>query len=150
MKTLAVRWQRLVKGGETCPRCESTRTELRTAVETLGRALEPLGIEVVLEEVEIGVEEFQRRPLESNRILVGGRAIEEWLGATTGQSPCCDVCGPTECRTVTVDGRTHETIPADLVIQAGLLAAASLTGTGSDQSCCASVGAAQGRKVPRP
>ncbi len=137
MKTLTIRWQRLVEGGETCPRCGDTGTEVRKAAEMLRQALAPLGIEVALEEVAIGREEFKRQPLESNRILIGGRPIEEWLGGTAGQSPCCDVCGPNECRTLTVDGQTHETIPADLIIRAGLLAAAGSSASGSDQPCCA-------------
>lgn len=136
MKTLTIRWQRLVEGGETCPRCGDTGAEVRKAAGTLGRALEPLGIEVVLEEAEIGLHEFERQPLESNRIVIGGRSIEEWLGGTSGQSPCCDVCGPSECRTVTVCGSTFEAIPADLVVRAGLLAAAGLTATAPAQPCC--------------
>lgn len=139
MTTLTVQWQRLVEGGATCPRCGSTGDEVRKAANALGQALKPLGIEVALNEVEIGLPEFKNRPLESNRILIGGRSLEEWLGATAGQSPCCEVCGPNECRTVTVDGQTHETIPAALVIRAGLLAAAQLTSAGSEQSCCAPV-----------
>jgi Domain of unknown function (DUF2703) len=137
MKTLTIKWQRLVEGGETCPRCGSTGGEVRKASEILGRALAPLGIEVVLNEVEIDLKEFERQPLASNHILIGGRAIEEWLGGTTGRSPCCTVCGPNDCRTLTVDGRTHETIPADLIIRAGLLAAASLTSAGAEEPCCA-------------
>jgi small redox-active disulfide protein 2 len=137
MKTLTINWQRLVEGGATCPRCGDTGVQVRRAAETLGRALAPLGIEVVLEEAELKLEEFKRQPLQSNRILIGGRPIEEWLGGTAGQSPCCEVCGPNDCRTLTVDGQTHEAIPADLVVRAGLLAAAGLTASVSEQSCCA-------------
>lgn len=139
MKTLEIEWRRLVEGGETCPRCGETGTEVRKAVELLGRALEPLGIGVALEEVEISLEEFKRRPLESNRITLGGRTLEDWLGAATGQSPCCDVCGPNDCRTVTVDGRTYETVPAELIVRAGLLAAASVSDSPTQASCCAPV-----------
>lgn len=140
MKTLTIRWQRLVEGGETCPRCGSTGEEVRKAARALDQSLRPLGIQVALEEVGIGLQEFQRQPMESNRILIDGRPLEEWLGATEGQSPCCDVCGPSECRTVTVDGQTHETIPAEVVIRAGLLAAAALTAPGPRQPCCAPKG----------
>ena len=139
MKTLTIKWQRLVEGGETCPRCGSTGAEARKAADALGRALEHLGIEVVLQEVEISLQEFKRQPLESNRLLIDGRPLEEWLGGETGQSRCCDVCGPSDCRTVTVDGRTYEVIPADLIIKAGLLAAAGMSAWGSEQPCCAVV-----------
>ncbi len=137
MRVLTIKWQRLIEGGETCPRCGDTGTELHKAAEMLRQALAPLGIEVALDEVEIGLEEFKRQPLESNRISIDGRSIEEWLGGTTGQSPCCDVCGPNDCRTVTVDGQTYEAIPADLIVRAGLLAAASSSPSVSAHSCCA-------------
>lgn len=124
MKTLTIQWQRLVEGGETCPRCGDTGTEVRKAAADLGKALSPLGIVVVLEEVEISLAEFNRQPLESNRILLDGRPLEDWLGGESGQSPCCDVCGPNDCRTVTVDGQSYEAIPSDLIVRTGLLAAA--------------------------
>ncbi len=136
MRVLTIKWKRLIEGGETCPRCGDTGTEVQKAAEALRRALAPLGIEVALDEVEIGLEEFKRQPLESNRISIDGRSIEEWLGGTTGQSPCCDVCGPNDCRTVTVDGKTYEAIPADLIVRAGLLAAASPSTSVPAQSCC--------------
>lgn len=91
MKVLTIRWQRLVEGGATCPRCGTT----------------------------------------------GDAVNEEWLGGTIGQRPCCEVCGPNECRTLTIEGRTHEAIPSELVVRAGLLAAASLT-TAPTTLCCAS------------
>ncbi len=106
MRVLTIKWQRLIEGGETCPRCGDTGTEVQKAAEMLRRALAP-------------------------------RSIEEWLGGTTGQSPCCDVCGPNDCRTVTVDGQTYEAIPADLIVRAGLLAAASSSPSVSAHSCCA-------------
>lgn len=149
MRTLTIRWQRLVEGGETCPRCGDTGTKVHEASETLRRALAPLGIEVALEEVEIGLQEFERQPLESNRISIDGRSIEEWLGGTTGQSPCCDVCGPNDCRTLTVEGQTYEAIPADLVIRAGLVAAARPGVARPAQSCCAPARVAPRSSTPR-
>ena len=84
MKRLTIKWQRLVEGRKTCPRCGDTGEKVRKASASLGQALAPLGIEVVLEEVEISSAEFERQPLESNRILLDGRPLEEWLGAETG------------------------------------------------------------------
>ncbi|HET7725108.1 MAG TPA: DUF2703 domain-containing protein [Propionibacteriaceae bacterium] len=129
MKELTVRWQRLVDGGETCPRCGETGEELHRAVAALTASFAPLGISVRLEETAISTDEFEQAPLESNRILLDGRSVEDWLGGGTGQSVCCDVCGPHDCRTVTVDGVDYEAVPADLVVRAGLLAAASLLAT---------------------
>ncbi len=136
MGTLTITWQRLVEAGATCPRCGDTGAEVRRAAETLRRALAPLGIEVVLQEVELGLDAFQREPLASNRVVVDGRTLEAWLGGTTGQSPCCEVCGPAGCRTVRVEGQTYEAVPAELVIRAGLIAAAGLLAGTAAAPCC--------------
>jgi hypothetical protein len=123
---LKIKWQRLVSDGQTCLRCSSTEEEIEKAVSVLRQSLTPLGIEVVLEKSELTVREFERNPLESNKIWINDRLLEDWIGGAVGQSPCCDVCGPSECRTVKVEGEIYETIPADLIIKAGLLAASEL------------------------
>ena len=126
MKRLMIEWKRLVEGGETCSRCGDTGEEVRKAATTLRQTLAPLHIEVELEEVEITLADFKKQPLESNRIFINGRSLEEWLDGKTGQSPCCGVCGPNDCRTLVINGRSYEEIPADLITRAGLLAAGSL------------------------
>jgi hypothetical protein len=131
-KTLTISWQRLLYDGQTCPRCGSTEDEVEKAVTTLRQSLTPLGIVVVLEKGELSVEEFKQNTLRSNEIWIGGRLLEAWLGATTGQSECCDVCGPNDCRTVDVAGESHEVVPAELIVKPGLLAAAQLV----DQKTC--------------
>lgn len=135
-KMLKIRWQRLLSDGQTCPRCGSTEEELEKAISTLKQSLNPLGVEVVLEKDELSVAEFKKDPLRSNQIWLNDRPLEDWVGGKTGQSPCCDVCGPSECRTVGVEGEVYETIPADLVIKAGLLAASKLVSTETNESCC--------------
>ncbi len=139
MTVLTISWQRLVDSGETCPRCADTGTEVRRAADILSAALAPLGLAVHLDESVVTPEEFEQTPLESNRIFIEGRSLEDWLGGQVGHSPCCKVCGPNDCRTVTVDGVAHETIPADLIVRAGLLAAAgSLTQVESQPAPCCS------------
>ena len=124
MQTLTIRWQRLVDASdETCPRCATTEQEVHRAVAHLQRSLAPVGIEVRLETERIDEATFRKAPLESNRIWVGGRALEEWLGARTASSPCCDACAGAECRTVSVGTQTYEAIPATLIVRAGFLAA---------------------------
>jgi hypothetical protein len=126
MKTLSIKWQRLLSGGETCPRCGSTEEEVNKAVEVLRQSFTLLDVSVVLDKVEISDEEFAKDPLQSNAISMNDRLLEDWLGATTGQSECCEVCGPNDCRTLDVAGDVHEVIPAGLIIKAALLAAAQL------------------------
>jgi len=93
------------------------------AVSKLKKSLRPLGIEPALEVREVDSNSFKANPSESNRIWIGGRPMEDWLGATVGSSPCCSVCGDSECRTVEVEGVTFETIPERLFVKAALVAA---------------------------
>ncbi|MBL7156519.1 MAG: DUF2703 domain-containing protein, partial [Candidatus Omnitrophica bacterium] len=42
MRTLTIKWQRLLSEGETCPRCGSTEKEVEKAVSMLRKSLAPL------------------------------------------------------------------------------------------------------------
>jgi len=129
MKFLTIVWQRLVnQTGQTCDRCGTTYEEIQKALELLKKALSPLAIEVTFEQREIGQIAFANDPSQSNRVWISGRPLEDWLGAQVGQSPCCDVCGDAECRTIEVNAKVYESIPADLIIKAGLVAASQLYG----------------------
>lgn len=116
---LKIEWQRLVIEKGTCPRCGSTENELEKAIKALRRQ----GIKVALTKKEIRKAEFDKNPQGSNRILINGNPLEYWLKAETGKSRCCSTCGDNECRTVELDEQTYETIPADLIIRAGINAA---------------------------
>ncbi|HEX6810766.1 MAG TPA: DUF2703 domain-containing protein [Planctomycetota bacterium] len=122
--------------GQTCDRCGATETAVEEAVQKLRRSLEALGVGVVLEKTTLSPGAFREDPLESNRIWVAGEPIESWLSATSGQSKCCSTCGHSDCRTVMVDGQTYEAIPAELIIKAGLHAAARLIQGESEGECC--------------
>ena len=143
MKPMQILWKRLVKGGESCPRCRDTGRELEAAVAKLAAALRPLGSEPVLETQEIDEAAFKANTSESNRVWIGGKPIEEWLGADVGMSRCCSVCGDSDCRTLEVGGRTYETIPEEQFIKAGLMAASQMIASASSPdrgatSCCGS------------
>jgi hypothetical protein len=137
MKKLHIIWQRLVdEQGRTCDRCGMTETAVGDAVEKLKRSLKELNIDVVLKKEILSPSTFRKDPLESNRIWIAGQPIEKWLSATSGQSKCCSTCGDSDCRTVTVDGKTYEAIPAELIVKAGLLAGAQLLNDESGATCC--------------
>jgi hypothetical protein len=147
--TIAIVWQRLVTdAGETCERCEITGDEFRRAVATLRESLAPLGIDVEASEQTLSPDEFAASTIESNRILIGGRSLEEWLEAETGESECescCDAVGEdVKCRTVSLEGLTYEAIPAELIVRAGLLAASHLLESTETASCCPGVGRVDG------
>lgn len=129
---LQIRWQRLVNDqGETCDRCGVTGSAVNKAVNQLRRCLKPLKIRVILEQKSIGSAEFAEDPLQSNRIWIMGKPLEDWISAQPNQSLCSSACGSSNCRTLVVDGKTYEGIPAELIIKAGLLAAAHLYQGGS-------------------
>ncbi|MBN2587370.1 MAG: DUF2703 domain-containing protein [Candidatus Fermentibacteraceae bacterium] len=129
MKELRISWQRLVnERGDTCDRCGTTEEAVEEAAARLGTSMKPLGIDVVLEKRKLSSFEFTQDPLQSNRIWIDGIPLEEWLTVETGQSRCCSACGDEDCRTVTANGVTYEAIPAELIVRAGLMAAAGLPG----------------------
>jgi hypothetical protein len=127
MKKLIIEWQRLLdEQKQTCHRCGFTELEVEKAVQELNRLLNQSGVFASLTKKAIDPESFKRDVLQSNKILIAGMALEEWLGAKTGQSKCCETCGDAECRTVEYADEIHEAIPADLIVRAGLVAAARL------------------------
>ncbi len=133
MKTLSITWQRLVnENGETCERCQLTYEEILKAIKKLKQAFNPLAIDVILVQKEISESIFINNPSQSNRILIGGKSLEEWLEAKVGQSQCCDICEGSECRTIETGVRVYEVIPEELIIKAGLLAASHIFGDDSD------------------
>jgi Domain of unknown function (DUF2703) len=142
MKPLTIVWQRLVKDGETCGRCGSTREAVTGALAKLEAALGPLGIQPVLETRVLDEAAFRADPSASNRIWIADKPMEEWLGASVGMSPCCSVCGDLPCRTMEVAGTSFEAIPEDLIVKATLIAAARMVEPTQPQAassaCCSS------------
>ena len=137
MKQLSIIWQRLVnEEGKTCDRCGATYLEMQRALSKLTEVLRPLGIEPRLEINEIDKQSFLANPSESNRIWIGGKSIEEWLGAKVGSSRCCSVCGDSSCRTVEMGSATFEVIPESLILQAAMLAASQLLSPETSVSSC--------------
>ena len=117
-KKLVITWQRLISKGNTCPRCNSTEKELYKAISQLKKK----GIEVVLEKKELTLKEFNKNPVQSNKILFNGKLLENLIGAETGQSQCCNVCGDKECRTLEIGKESYEMIPSDMIVRAGIIA----------------------------
>lgn len=136
MENLTIRWQRLVdEHGQTCHRCGATEQAVDRAAANLRQALQALGIEVRLEKSALSSADFSQAPLESNRLWIGDAPLEHWLDATAGASLCCSTCGGASCRTLKVADETYEAVPVELIIQAGLLAAARLLGR-TPTGCC--------------
>jgi hypothetical protein len=78
---------------------DATYQQVQSAVSKLRDILKPLHIVPILEVRKIDGKAFKNNPSESNRIWIAGSPMEEWIGASTGSSRCCSVCGDTPCRT---------------------------------------------------
>jgi hypothetical protein len=64
MKTLTIRWQRLVnESHQTCTRCGETGDNVETAFEKLKKALAELDIEIELEKETLDLSTFTKDPL---------------------------------------------------------------------------------------
>ena len=59
----------------------------KNAVKKLRRSLKALDIDVVLEKMAVSSSAFSKDPLESNRIWIAGKPIEEWLRSHDRQEP---------------------------------------------------------------
>jgi hypothetical protein len=140
MRTLPIVWHRLVKDGETCPRCGGTQEELQAALRRLDAELRPRGIVPTLEMREIDEASFAADPLSSNRIVIAGRPMEDWIEAGVGSSRCCAACGDADCRTIEVAGERFEAIPAELIVRAALRAAAQAQAKPQAPTCCSAAG----------
>lgn len=149
MKVLTIQWQRLVdERGNTCDRCGSTGNNVHKAYSILQESLAPLHIKVKLEEKLLDPVTCAKDILESNRIWINDRPLEEWLNASVGMSSCdfcCDkVSNDTECRTIIMKKNTFEEIPVELLLKACLLAASELMDTEPQASCCEDKNTEQG------
>ncbi len=130
-KTLVLEWQRMIdEEGNVCCSSEDTRMAVETAREKLAKELEAHGIKVVLAKSDFSPEECKECPERSNRILIAGCGIDYWLQAEVGSSPCEGFCKEAlgdkgSCQNLIYEGETYEVIPAELIVKAGLAAAAN-------------------------
>ncbi len=159
-KTLTIKWQRVVdKDGKTCDRCGATEQELKKAVDYLSEQ----GVIVTVEEVKMDVKEFAKSCIESNRIWVNDKPLEEVLEAKVGKSTCSGMCEKhakdAECRTLIYGGKTFESVPAELIAMAGLktlempsdgITITQAKATGCTPSCAKTCGAAAAKTCTKP
>lgn len=141
INTLTIRWQRLVnEKGQTCERCGSTESEIQKAFQILEKSLTPLGIKTILDKKTLDLKTCAEDISQSNRIWIGERTLEELLGAKVGKSLCgfcCPELGDSiECRTLIFKNVVYETVPAILIIKAGLQAASQMLVVAQDEPCC--------------
>jgi uncharacterized protein DUF2703 len=116
---LKIRWQRLRDpAGSRCESCLRTLNHVRTASAKLRKACHAFGIEVP----PVEVSRAASGAMESNRVWINDRPLEQWLGAEVGRSDCRCVCGKHDCRALYLKGRRYEGVPEELLLRAGLTA----------------------------
>jgi small redox-active disulfide protein 2 len=122
MAHLEVEWRHLVADGNTCDRCDLTGNALRATLASLHAELTAQGHAVSFKETPLGTADLAQ----SNLILLNGRALEDWLGASSTEThcaSCCDLIGAQVCcRAVDINGTVYEAIPDDLIRTAALAA----------------------------
>ncbi len=130
-RTLVLEWQRMIdEDGNVCCGSEDTRMAVETAREKLAKELKDHGIKVVLAKSDFSPAECRDCPERANRILVGGRGVDYGLQAEVGKSPCEGFCKQAlgdkgSCQTLMYEGKTYDVVPAELIVKAGLAAAAN-------------------------
>ncbi|MFU8891972.1 MAG: DUF2703 domain-containing protein [Anaerosomatales bacterium] len=117
--------ERLVVEGETCDRCASTWDAARQAVEMVAAEASGIGLAVDLREVPLPPERIS----DSNRVLVNGRLVEEWLDGSAAMTECAscgDLVGESVCcRSYEIDGLASDSLSAADIARA-IRAAAGL------------------------
>lgn len=73
--------------GATCERCSCTGNATGNAIGKLERVLAPLGIKVSLERTRLDQATFSSDPLQSNRIWINGKTLEDWVGRRHRSEP---------------------------------------------------------------
>jgi hypothetical protein len=119
MDELIIEWRHYQKEGAICRRCSVTGANVRRVVEELQRELAPSGGRVVFAETALTGEQMPQ----SNLILINGIPLEKLLsGAKASETPCAScgcLTGKEEyCRSVELDGKTHEEIPEEMILMA--------------------------------
>jgi hypothetical protein len=133
----------LVRQGRTCERCGDTGETLRKVIRELNAGCGAKPVRFRLKNTRLPV----IRMAESNSILIDGRPLEQIVPEATVTKTDCPSCGEltgqaTQCRALTVDGRTHEAIPAEM-IRSAICRVAGCCGDGCACDCgCGETGAA--------
>lgn len=136
-KSIVIETTVLRVDGDTCDRCNATIDNARVAADELRSQLKPLGVEVTLIERATTMENLPS----SNSVLINGRLIEEWLGATrvsTECASCGDLCGDDSacCGAIELGDTVQESYTVEHVREAAMSALGEVLSGGSGGSCC--------------
>ena len=135
---VTVEVERLVVEGETCERCGSTWEAALEAADMVAAEVAGIGLSVDVNEVPLSPDRIS----DSNRVLVNGRSVEEWLDGSAAMTECAscgDLLGESVCcRSYEIDGVTSDSLPVEdiarAIRQAAGLAAPSASPAGDSAS----------------
>ncbi len=142
METHIIEWKRLIRHSRTCDRCGDTGKTLRKVIRESNAGCGARGARFRLKTTRLPVS----RVAESNSILIDGQPLEQIVPGVVVAETECNSCGelagrPAQCRAVTVDGRTHDAVPAEL-IRSAICRVANCCGADCDCGCgCGESGA---------
>ncbi len=155
VRTLTIAWHKVSDDdGSICDLSTATQQTVDQASEELRRALAPNGIEVVVE--TLVPEKAEGGDCLCNRVLIQGRFVDEWLGADLVKTSCSGCPNQKGCAETAESGgcggqynmihqgKTYGIVPADLIVMAGLVAAADLTGEQITYGGCPGAGVCKG------
>jgi len=119
MKTLTIIWKHYDKDGDTCNRCGKTGETIRQVVSKLTPELARHDIDLVYQEKKLEKDAIDQ----SNIVLLNGIPIEQYVPDTRVQYTPCDSCScltgvDTSCRAVVRNGRVHEDVSREMLIEA--------------------------------
>lgn len=141
IRSLRIEWQHVGEDiSNTCERCSSTGTTVRQVL----RDLEPVFIR---NNIQVGFKETVLPPAQlrdSNRILINGRALEDYLGGSRiVETPCCSCScvkssDAVACRAIETPEGLYESIPADLLLRVLTAVAeeSSRSSSNHENRCC--------------
>jgi hypothetical protein len=151
--TLTIAWHKVSDAdGSICDLSTATEQSIEQASLELTRTLAPHGVKVEVK--TLTPEKVEGSTCLCNRVLIQGRYIDEWLDAEVVKAPCSGCPNQSGCagsgsacagQTAMVhQGITYNIVPANLIVMAGMVAAADLTGEPISYNGCPGAGACNG------
>ncbi len=159
VRTLTIAWHKVTEDdGSICDLSTFTQQTVEQASEELSQALAPAGVDIVVK--TLTPEKVEGGDCLCNRVLIQGRYVDEWLGAEMVKTACSGCPNQAGCPKTGGSGsacggqyalihqdETYNIVPANLIVMAGLIAAADLTGEQITYSGCPGAGACKGECI---
>lgn len=128
VKDIQVVYQRLIKEGNTCTRCDQTGANVDKVVQQLQKELASQGVNIAVEKKALGEDEIP----ESNMVFINGEPIENIVpGVRVFSNDCKSCCAvvckeDVKCRAIEYKGKQYNELPVALIREAILAVAKNL------------------------